>query len=103
VLLVILQIIAVLLDVVWWIIVIQAILSILISFNVINTYNELVRSLWEGLGRLTEPMYRPLRRILPDARPLDLAPFAVLIILLILSRIILPYIVVKIVEAGLTF
>lgn len=102
-LLVILQILSVLLDVVWWIIIVQAILSILISFNVINTYNDFVRSLWDGLNRLTEPMYRPLRRILPDARPLDLAPFAVLIILLILRRIILPYIAIKVVEAGLTF
>lgn len=102
-LLVILQILAVLLDVVWWIIVVQAVLSILIAFNVINTYNEFVGSLWTGLGRLTEPMYRPLRRVLPDARPLDLAPFAVLIIVLILSRVILPYIAMKVIEAGLTF
>jgi len=100
-LLVILNILMVLLDVVWWIIVIQAILSILIAFNVINTYNEFVGGLWTGLHRLTEPMYRPLRRILPDAKPLDLAPFAVLIILLILRSIILPYIAVKIIEAGL--
>ena len=99
---VILSIIQVLLDVVWWIIVIQAVLSILIAFNVINTYNEVVSGLWTGLGRLTEPLYRPLRRILPDARPLDLAPFAVLVILLILSRIIIPYIAVKLFEAGLT-
>jgi YggT family protein len=93
----------VLLDVVWWIIVVQAVLSILIAFNVINTYNEFVGAVWTGLGRLTEPMYRPLRRVLPDARPLDLAPFAVLIILLILRRIILPYIALKVIDAGLTF
>ncbi len=100
-LLVILQIVSVLLDVVWWIIVVQAVLSILIAFNVINTYNDVVGAVWTGLGRLTEPMYRPLRRILPDAKPLDLAPFAVLVILLILRTIIVPYIAVQLIRAGL--
>ena len=98
---VIFQILQVLLNVVWWIVVGHAILSILISFNVINTYNDFVRSLWQGLERLTEPMYRPLRRILPDARPLDLAPMAVLVILLILRQVIMPYIAVQLVAAGL--
>lgn len=95
------QIIAILLNVVWWIIFVQVILSILISFNVINTYNEFVRSLWQGLERLTEPLYRPLRRILPDARPLDLAPMAVLILLLILQRAVMPYIAMQLMLNGL--
>ena len=92
---VIFQILQVLLNVVWWIVVGHAILSILISFNVINTYNDFVRSLWDGLNRLTAPMYRPLRRILPDAGPLDLAPLAVLVILYILGRIVIPYLAVQ--------
>lgn len=98
---VILQIIAVLLDVIWWIIFVQAVLSILIAFNVINTYNGFVASLWEGLGRLTEPMYRPLRRILPDARPLDLAPLAVLVIIYILNAILLPRLALSFMQAGI--
>lgn len=89
---VVFDIIQILLNVIWWIIVIQVILSILISFNVINTYNEFVSSLWRGLERLTDPVYRPLRRILPDARPLDLAPMAALLILLIIRSVIVPYI-----------
>jgi len=89
---VVFDIIQILLNVVWWIIVIQVILSILISFNVINTYNELVSSLWQGLKRLTDPVYRPLRRILPNAHPLDLAPMAALVILLIIRSVIVPYI-----------
>ena len=88
---VIYDILQILLNVVWWILIIHIILSILISFNVINTYNDFVRSLWQGLERLTDPIYRPLRRILPDARPLDLAPLAALIILMILRSVILPY------------
>ncbi len=95
------NIIEILLDVVWWIIVVQVILSILISFNVINTYNDFVRALWQGLERLTEPLYRPIRRILPDARPLDLAPMAVLILMLILRTQIMPYIAMQLVANGI--
>lgn len=88
---VVLPIVEILLNVIWWILIIHIIMSILISFNVINTYNDFVRSLWQGLERLTDPLYRPLRRILPDARPLDLAPLAALVILMIIRTVLVPY------------
>lgn len=87
---VILQIVQVLLNVVWWIIVVQAILSWLIAFNVINTQSDAVRTVWEALRRITEPMYRPIRRILPDFGALDLSPLVVLLILYILMTIVIP-------------
>ncbi len=87
---VLLDIISVLLNILWWIIIVQAILSILISFNVINTHNDFVRSLYQGLGTLTEPIYRPIRRVLPDFGALDFSPFVVLIAIQILERIIIP-------------
>lgn len=93
------EIIQILLNVVWLIVFVQVILSILIAFNVINTYNEYVRAVWDGLNRLTEPLYRPLRRILPDARPLDLAPLAVFVLLNILQSVIVPYLHVVIASA----
>jgi YggT family protein len=83
-------IVQVLLNVLWWIIIVQAILSILISFNVINTYNEFVSSLWRGLNTLTEPIYRPFRKILPDTGPMDFAPFVVLILITILDGVVIP-------------
>jgi YggT family protein len=85
-----LQIVQVLLNVIWWIIVIQAILSWLIAFNVINTQNEVVRSIWNALGQMTEPLYRPIRRVLPDFGALDLSPLIVLLILYILMNIVIP-------------
>ncbi|MEG3088821.1 YggT family protein [Sphingomonas sp. PB4P5] len=87
---VILQIVQVLLNVIWWIIVVQAILSWLIAFNVINTQSDAVRTIWEALRRITEPLYRPIRRILPDFGALDLSPLVVLLILYILMNIIIP-------------
>ena len=86
----ILQIIQVLLTVVWWIIVVQAILSWLIAFNVINTSNDLVRNVWSALGTMTEPLYRPIRKILPDFGALDLSPMVVLLILYILMNVVIP-------------
>ena len=67
------------------IVVVQVILSLLVAFNVINTYNETVRAIYTGLNRGTEPLYRPFRRILPDFGQIDLAPFAFLVTLNILS------------------
>jgi YggT family protein len=84
------QILYVLLNVVWWIIVIQAILSWLIAFNVINTYNDFVRSVWQALEKMTEPLYRPIRKIMPDFGALDLSPMVVLLLLYIVMNIVLP-------------
>jgi YggT family protein len=89
-LILILNILDILLDVAWWIIIVQAILSWLIAFNVINTYNDVVRSIWQALQVITEPFYRPIRRILPDFGALDLSPLVVIVILLILDRAVMP-------------
>ncbi len=86
----IVQIAYILLTVIWWIIVIQAIMSWLIAFNVINTHNDAVRSVWQALDKMTEPLYRPIRRIMPDFGALDLSPMVVLLILYILMNVILP-------------
>jgi YggT family protein len=95
----IIQILQVLLDVGWWIIFVQFILSLLITFNVINTSNQFVRALYDGLERLTESMYRPLRRVLPSAGGLDLSPMVVLIIIAILD-IVLRNLAISIVTGG---
>ncbi|MDQ4420508.1 YggT family protein [Sphingobium sp. DEHP117] len=82
------QIIMILLNVLWWIIIVQAIMSWLIAFNVINTHNEVVRSIWIALDRLTEPLYRPIRKVMPDLGALDLSPMVVLLIIIILQTIL---------------
>lgn len=87
-LLALIQILLILLTVAWWIIVIQMILSWLVAFNVINTYNNFVRGLMRGLDRITEPVYRPIRKVLPDFGGLDFSPMVVIIVLLILHRLL---------------
>ena len=71
-----------------WIIIIQAILSWLVAFNVINTHNDFVRQLLNALDRLTNPMYRPIRKILPDFGGLDFSPLVVLLILWALQTLL---------------
>ena len=82
------QVLLILLNAVWWIIVIQAILSWLVAFNVINTYNDFVRSVLVALDRITAPLYRPIRRIMPDLGALDLSPLVVLLALAIAYKLL---------------
>jgi YggT family protein len=84
----IIQILQVLLNVVWWIIIVQFVLSILVSFNVINTHNDFVRSLYYGLERVTDPIYRPIRRVVPAMGGIDWSPAIVLVLLQILQIVL---------------
>ena len=78
----------ILLNVLWWIIIVQAILSWLIAFNVVNMTSPFVRSLATALDRLTAPLYRPIRRFLPDFGGIDFSPL-VLILLIQVVRMLL--------------
>ena len=82
------QILDLLLQVLTWIIIIQAILSWLVAFNVINTHNDFMRSLLGALDRITEPLYRPVRRIMPDFGGIDFSPLVVLLLVYVV-RILL--------------
>ena len=84
------QILMLLLQIATWIIIIQAVLSWLVAFNVINTHNDFVRQTLYALSRMTEPLYRPIRRVLPDFGALDFSPLVVLLILQILRNIVVP-------------
>ncbi|HEX8126733.1 MAG TPA: YggT family protein [Allosphingosinicella sp.] len=87
-LLALIQILLILLTVAWWIIVIQMVLSWLVAFNVINTHNDFVRGLMRGLDRILEPIYRPIRKVLPDFGGLDFSPMVVIILLLVLRKLL---------------
>lgn len=71
-----------------WIIVIQAILSWLVAFNVVNTNNRFVWSLLNGLDRLLGPVYRPIRRLLPDMGGIDLSPLVLILGIILAQRLI---------------
>ena len=87
-LLALIEVVIILLSVLWWIIIIQAILSWLVVFNVINTHSDFVRMFLGALERLTEPLYRPIRRIMPDFGGIDFTPFVVLIIIIVIDKLL---------------
>jgi YggT family protein len=87
-LLALIQILLILLTVAWWIIVIQMVLSWLVAFNVINTHNDFIRGLMRGLDRILEPVYRPIRKVLPDFGGLDFSPMVVIILLMVLRKLL---------------
>lgn len=68
------QILLLILNVVWFVMIAHIIMSWLINFQVLNLGQDLVRSIWFGLNRLLEPIYAPIRRVLPNLGGIDLAP-----------------------------
>jgi YggT family protein len=88
--LMILQLIDLVLDVAFFIMIAHIILSWLVTFNVLNVRQPVVGSIWDGLNRLLEPVYAPIRRMLPNTGALDLAPLVAFIILIALRDIIVP-------------
>lgn len=75
----ILQILFMILDVIWFLVLAQVILSWLIQFQVLNLRQPLVAQIWDGLNRLFEPIYGPIRRVLPDLGGIDLSPLVLLL------------------------
>ena len=73
------QILMLLLNVLWFFIIAHVIMSWLINFQVLNMRQQLVAQIWYGLNRLLEPIYAPVRRLLPAMGGIDLAPLAVLL------------------------
>ena len=69
------------LDIYKWIVIAAVIVSWLTAFNVINQYNNFVRSLLRMLYALTEPVFRPIRKIIPPMGGFDLSPIIVFVII----------------------
>lgn len=74
-----LQILLLILDVAWFIMIAHIVMSWLISFSVLNLHQPFVRQIWDGLNRLLEPVYGRIRSFLPQTGGLDLAPLVALI------------------------
>jgi YggT family protein len=75
------------LQVLVWIIIAQIIISWLVAFNVINTSSNFVRTLLDALDRLTAPLYRPIRKIMPDFGGIDFSPIVLILAIQILRKV----------------
>jgi YggT family protein len=82
------QIADLLLSIVTWVIIAQVILSWLFAFNVLNTSSNGVRTLAVAIDRLTAPLYRPIRRLLPDFGGIDFSPLVILILIQVIKKLL---------------
>ncbi|MFN3745058.1 MAG: YggT family protein [Hyphomicrobiaceae bacterium] len=73
-----------------WVVIAGVVLSWLMAFNVVNAYNPFVRSLWTALNAVTEPLLRPIRRVLPDLGGIDISPVILLLGCYFVRSVILP-------------
>jgi YggT family protein len=77
-----------LLSILTWIIIIQVALSWLLVLNVLNTSSQGVRTFAVAIDRLTAPLYRPIRRVLPDFGGIDFSPLVILILIQVIKKLL---------------
>jgi len=87
-LLALIDIAALLLDILWWVIIAQVIVSWLIAFRVINTGSAGVQAFLVALERMTQPLYRPIRKLLPDFGGIDFSPLVVMSAIAVIKRLL---------------
>jgi YggT family protein len=80
------EVVLIVLNVVWWLIIASVVASWLVAFGVVNTRNDVVYRILDILNRVTEPMLRPIRRVIPPMGGLDLSPMILLLIIYVLQR-----------------
>jgi YggT family protein len=76
-----------------WILIASAILSWLVAFDVINRRNPLVAQVGLFLHRITEPVLRPIRRVVPLIGGVDLSPLVVILLLMFLRNLLFEYVI----------
>ncbi len=77
----VIEILIAILDLYWWLVIIQAVASWLIAFNILNTYSRPVSMILDFLNRATEPALRPIRQFVPSLGGLDITPIILLLII----------------------
>ena len=87
----VLDVVMLALNIYTWLLIISAVLSWLIAFNVLNTRNQFVSTVWDMLYRITEPVLRPIRNMLPNLGGLDISPIILLLGIFFIQRVIVLY------------
>ncbi len=72
-----------------WVVILGAILSWLIAFDVVNRRNRAVYTIADSLYRMTEPALRPIRKVLPDLGGLDISPVILILGLIFIRDVVL--------------
>jgi YggT family protein len=89
VLLVLISVISLLVQLVIALVIVQFVVSLLFAFNVVNPHNEIAGAIYRTCNMLLDPVLRPIQRIMPDTRPIDLSPMVLIFGLTILERLLI--------------
>ena len=74
-----------------WVLIINALLSWLIAFNVLNTSNRLVYSLLDISYKMTDPLLRPIRNFLPNLGSIDISPVVLILLLMFVRNLVFEF------------
>jgi YggT family protein len=74
-----------------WLLIAQAVLSWLVAFGIVNRYNRVVATIGDFLWRVTEPLLRPIRRVVPDLGGIDISPVILILLLWFLRNLMFEY------------
>ncbi len=88
----ILFVILLILDIYIWLLIAAAVLSWLVAFNVVNSRNQFVAMVGDFLYRITEPVLRPIRSVLPGLGGIDVSPVVLILLIILIKDIIVRYI-----------
>lgn len=87
-LLTLVDILSYLINLVVMMVIVQFVMSLLISFNVVNMHNDFVAALWKAVNAILDPILTPVRRIMPDTGPIDFSPMVLIVGLTIVQKIL---------------
>ena len=82
------EIVSYLISIIVTVVIVQFVLGLLISFNVVNMHNQFVESLWRAVNAILEPILAPVRRFMPDTGAIDFSPMVVIVLLTILQIVL---------------
>ena len=82
------EILSYLISIITTVVIVQFVLSLLISFNVVNMHNDFVAALWRALNAILDPILNPIRRVMPDTGAIDFSPMVLIILLNIIIRLL---------------
>lgn len=86
------DVIKIVLELYIWLLIAAAVLSWLVAFNVVNVRNQVVAVIGDFLYRITEPLLRPIRNMLPNLGGLDISPVILILIIILIQRLIYYYV-----------
>ena len=75
------EIVGYIVSIIVMLVIVQFVLSLLISFNVVNMSNQFVDAIWRAVNALLDPLLRPIRKIMPNTGAIDFSPLVLIILL----------------------